>query len=88
MAQMTFVEFRESRTEGNQRRFEEFGLESFFHKNNDDVRDIYLYADTCYIMVLNTGEFLLHIEVHEWIDDDVEKLERILYEEWYLKECA
>jgi hypothetical protein len=45
----------------------------------DDPQPGFLYDDYCYINKLPEGGFHLVIETSEWLDDDLGKLERILW---------
>lgn len=51
------------------------------------VRGGHIYALGCYIEDHADGHYLL-IERSDWLDADLAKLERILYESWYLPEAT
>lgn len=50
-----------------------------------ETLDLLVYPGGCYIECLNTGDYFLQISQEEWQGYDLERLERILYEEWYIQ---
>lgn len=52
----------------------------------EDDKAVIQYEGKCYITVQNDGQFYLHIGRTEWVDHDLEKLEAILYQEWFVPE--
>src|SRR3546814_14472223 len=47
----------------------------------------YVYDGDCWIEKQVDGRYALYITSQQWIDSDLGKLERILYEFWYVPEC-
>lgn len=48
----------------------------------------FMYDHGCYIEIQDDGRFYLIIERSDWIDSDLDKLERILWAMHYLEESA
>jgi hypothetical protein len=48
----------------------------------------YIYDGSCYIERREAGDYYLNISRSDWIDNDLERLERILWAEHYLAEHA
>jgi hypothetical protein len=44
-----------------------------------------IYHGDCYIECLADGSYYLQISNSDWQGYDLERLERILYEEWYIQ---
>lgn len=72
---------------------EQFRASRVYHANLDAATDGsatlpgYVYAGGCFIEKDAKG-FLLTIGNEGWIKDDLKELEKLLYEGWYLPECA
>ena len=52
----------------------------------DGADKVIVYEGNCYITDQGGGLFHLHIGNQEWVDYDLEKLEAILYKEWFVPE--
>lgn len=72
---------------------EQFRASRVYHANLDAATDGsatlpgYVYAGGCFIEKDAKG-FILTIGNEGWIKDDLKELEKLLYEGWYLPECA
>ena len=76
--QKTFKDFQASRqalTKG-QDWCDENGLEG-------PTAEVLEYDQGSFILVTSPGQFHLIIEYHEWRSNNLESLERILYDRWY-----
>lgn len=47
----------------------------------------YVYPGRCFIAMAKTG-FNLHVGSSEWTEPELDPLERIVYSEWYLRDCS
>lgn len=45
--------------------------------------EVLIYEDECFIECRSGGYFQLIIECSEWFSNDLESLERLLYDRWY-----
>ena len=45
--------------------------------------EVLMYPEGCFILVTSPGQFHLIIECNEWRSNNLESLERILYDHWY-----
>lgn len=46
--------------------------------------EVLIYEDECFIECRSGGHFQLIIECSEWFSNDLESLERILYDRWFI----
>ena len=53
--------------------------------DNATTTDLLIYDGGCYIECLSDGSYFLQISINDWQGYDLERLERILYEEWYIQ---
>lgn len=51
----------------------------------EETTDLLVYPGGCYIECLKTGDYFLQIAAEEWQGFDLERLERALYNEWYVQ---
>lgn len=45
--------------------------------------EMLVYEDGCFIICLSDGRFQLIIECSEWLSNDLESLEQLLYDRWH-----
>lgn len=53
-----------------------------------DTCEVLEYTMGCWIARVEEPNFYLIIENRDWLSPDPEKLEEILYHQWYLHECG
>jgi len=75
---LTFEQFQSSRKASTKGRgwCEDQGL---------DVPEaaVLMYDTECYILIVAPGDYNLIIGNNEWVSNDLESLERLLYDKWY-----
>jgi hypothetical protein len=77
---LSFEEFTSQR-----KQVENIGLE--IGLSELDGQKGYVYPGGCYIEE-SDDEFFLVVGNQDWLDKDLGKLERALYENWYIHECV
>ena len=65
----------------SRKKVESIGAEVGLSEMNETAG--YVYEDCCYIEQCD-DEFLLVVANQDWMDSDLSKLERILYDVWYV----
>ena len=51
----------------------------------EETTDLLVYPGGCYIECLDSGDYFLQIAQDEWQGYDLDRLERALYKEWYIR---